>query len=301
MLHIFEDHIEDRATGDLFPILERHLHGPFQKRFRHRREFSHLVARDRFGLGCLPIPPDKISPGLSHLSGNQNVGLSARRRHLVPFGHGFRLVFKNRRFSAKHFLDPQEFQVVGPNEKREIGETSNVISIVEFLPHDDITEPQCERRGGAGADDDSVVGFYAGGGIFTGDHHHLSPFQSSLGQPMRVRHLRRHPVHPPHHHHASLFYGVEIELHGLLARHHGMARGKIGMPGVIIPAPSAQGVFGLYAPKLVIEQGHGIGHSVQAENSRESQKRHAAAELKDLRPRPLCGLNGFLFVSLLQK
>src|SRR3990167_3845587 len=95
---------------------------------------------------------------------------------------------------------------------------------------------QRERRGGSWTNDDSVIGLYTGGGIFTGDHHHLGPFQSSLRQPVRIRHLRRHPIHPPHHHHTSLLYGVEIELHGLLASHHGMARRKIGVPGVIIPA-----------------------------------------------------------------
>ena len=77
---------------------------------------------------------------------------------------------------------------------------------------------------------------------------------------------------------------AEVEVDGLLAGHHGVARRQIGVPRVVVPPPGADGALGAEATDRVVEQGHGVGQTVLGEDPGHPEGGHPAAELEHLGP-----------------
>ena len=295
---ILLDQVEHRAAAELLAIGQRHLDGAFEQRIRHVRVPPDHVAREQLRRVRGAVPPHVIAPLHPHLLRYDLVALRRRRRLGFALFQHSRLVLQLRRLGPEHILRAQVFQGVHPHQHRQVGPLLDVAGVVELLAQDHVGEAQRQRRRGAGPHDDHVIALARGRRVFAGDHHHARPLEPGFGEPVRIRHLGGDPVHSPDHQRFAVLDRREIELHRLLAGHHGVARRQVGVPGIVVEAAPADGLIGPDLADLRVQQRHRVRHPVKAEDPRHAQQRHAAAEFQHLRPGAAGGLDGDLVIML---
>ena len=139
------------------------------------------------------------------------------------------------RVSREHVACLEPFKRVHAHKHRQVGELLHEIGVVELLLHHHLRHAERERRICSGADNDNLVALRRGRGVFDRNCDGLGSLQARLGEPVRIGHLGRNPVHAPNQDDLGVLHVEELEVVGLVACHHRVARRQVGVESVGIP------------------------------------------------------------------
>ena len=266
-----------------------------------------LVARDRLQLVRVAVPVDVVAPGLAELvrddllpdreRGRRRRGLDlvGRLEHDVVLELGLLV-------AGEHVLRGQPLAGVEPDEQRQVGPLGHRRLVVEVL-RDQLARDAQEQRGvGAGAEDDHLVGLVRRRHVVGADHDDARALQPRIADPVGVGHLRADPVHPDDHEQVGVLGREEVEVDGLAAGHHRVARRQVGVPGVVVERAAADDLLrsGVRA-NLRVEQRQHVREAVEAEDAPDPEERHAAAHLDRLHAGAVHRLDHARVVALLEQ